>query len=299
MLCLGKQVSRNMFRVAGPVVYHQNFAGAGYHIYPHLTEHKLFGSGHIYVARSGDLVHLRHSPGSVCQGSNSLCPADPEDPVNTGKPCRRQHSRVYLPSRSGADHDDFTNTGNPGRHGVHHNARRIAGLASWDIDPNAVKGGHLLPDQDVRLFSGYPCLGFLLFVKAGNTLNRQLKGSHIIRRQRCNGCVNLCCCQLKPGNIGQPQPVKPVGVFKQGCIPICANRIDDAANRFQHLRRGLFAAGEDGAEAGIKIMVVNINKQHGVLTSYFLRHNHLGAIAGVAAPFKRLNFLSKVNNVNS
>ena len=82
---LGQQVGGHLVSPGAVVGDHQHLAGAGEGIDRHPAVHRLFGQGHVEVARACDHIHPRDRGGAVGQGSDRLGAADAVDLVNAGQ----------------------------------------------------------------------------------------------------------------------------------------------------------------------------------------------------------------------
>ena len=122
VLGLAEQVHGHPFGGRAAVGQHQDFRGAGNHVYAHGAEHALLGAGDIGIARSGDLVDLGHGLRAVGQRAHGLGAAYGERAVHAGHVGRGQHQRVLRALGRGNDHDDFADTGHMRRNRVHQHA---------------------------------------------------------------------------------------------------------------------------------------------------------------------------------
>ena len=123
MLCLGKQVCRNISRISCLICHNQDFTWS-------------------------------------CNGSkgcNCLCTADLVDLIHTGffgcNQCIRTYFSIFSRRRY---HDDLIHTGNLCRHHIHQYRRRINCLSSRHIHADSVKRSDLLPKNGSVRFTVKP-----------------------------------------------------------------------------------------------------------------------------------------------
>ena len=92
---LGEQIGRDEVRIRGAVGENDDFARAGDHVDVAHSENLALGLGHVQVARTHDLVHLRDAFGPVGEGGHGLGAADPVDFVESEHGGRGQYRRVH------------------------------------------------------------------------------------------------------------------------------------------------------------------------------------------------------------
>ena len=152
MFCLRQQICGNVARVCGLVCQHKDLTRSGDGIDADIAEHSLFCKCDIDVARSDDLVNLRHTLGSERHRSDRLCTADLVDLINASLFCGNEGGWIYLAilSRRGT-HDNARNACNLCRENIHKNGGRIYGFAARHVYTGDVKRSNLLSQNDAVL----------------------------------------------------------------------------------------------------------------------------------------------------
>jgi hypothetical protein len=123
VLGLRQQVRGDEGRARGLIGDDQDFRRAGRHVERGSVGIRcddLLGGSHPRVARTEDLVHLRHALGAEGHGGYGLCTAELEVLLDAAEPRRDQHGRVGAAVRARRRaHDSHRAAGNAGRHGQH------------------------------------------------------------------------------------------------------------------------------------------------------------------------------------
>ena len=159
MLCLGKQVCRNISRISCLICHNQDFTWSCNGINADMTVNCFLCKCYIDISRSYDLVNLRDTLCSVSKGCNCLCTADLVDLIHTGffgcNQCIRTYFSIFSRRRY---HDDLIHTGNLCRHHIHQYRRRINCLSSRHIHADSVKRSDLLPKNGSVRFTVKPAV---------------------------------------------------------------------------------------------------------------------------------------------
>ena len=122
------------------------------HVDGHVVEaHLLLGCHHILVARTENLIHLRHALRSVGHGADGLHATNLENLVHTSNAGSHQDGGVHAAFAvgRGAQHN-LPASGNLGRSGEHENRREQRGGATGDVETHLLDGRALLPAYDAR-----------------------------------------------------------------------------------------------------------------------------------------------------
>src|SRR4030042_814247 len=119
-------------RVIGNNYY---LAGPSKAFYVHSPVDHSLSCNHENVARTANLVHLRHGFGAEGQCGNSLSPAYFKDPTYSGDVSRHQRWRWNYPVFFGwRDHKNFFYSGYPCRYSRHQYCGGISGAAPRHIN---------------------------------------------------------------------------------------------------------------------------------------------------------------------
>src|SRR5205823_3564993 len=132
------------------------------------AKYELLRRSHVTVSWPRDLVYPRHGFGAVSERGDRLCPTNRID-FTYAKLTECSSDRGILVKRAwrGRDHDSW-DTGNLGRHYVHHHRRWIAGGPARNIQSNTLDGRDALAQPNTVFGFNLPRLLPLMFMKAPN-----------------------------------------------------------------------------------------------------------------------------------
>ncbi len=262
MFGLGKQVHGHPVRVRGAVADDENFRRAGDHIDTHPPEHLALGGGDIDVARPDDLVHRRHGGRTVRQRRHRLRAADGEHPVHPGDRRRGQHQVVELATRGGHHHDDFIDAGNPRRQGVHQHGRGIARLPPGHIDPDALHGRDLLPQQVARVIAILPAFLALVLVVGTDARRGLLQRIALIVVDARQGVGEPRGRHFQIRGPRRLKPVETARVFKQGLVAAPGHIGKNCRYRRIDLAVQLLVPGGEFGQPGVELGVSRVKPPH-------------------------------------
>ena len=134
MLGLRQQVCGNKIGSSRSVGQDNDLARTGDHVDIDLTEHKLFGCGHVNIPRPHNLIDFFDTLCAVSHGAYGLGSSDKKNLVNPGNIGRHDNIGIDLSPFCRGAHHDLSHTGHPCRYGIHEDRRGIRGLASRNID---------------------------------------------------------------------------------------------------------------------------------------------------------------------
>ncbi|MNF45084.1 hypothetical protein D3C84_262090 [compost metagenome] len=185
------------------------------------------GGGHIDVARTDHLVHLRHALGAVGQRGHGLGAADGEHPVDPGDAGGGQHQLVDFAARGRHHHHHFGDTGHLGRNGVHQHRRRIGRLAARHIQAGAIQRGDLLAEHGAVGLGVGPGVLLLPLVVEAHALGGLLQRRALLDTDAGQGQLQALARQDQLGHGGRLDAVEALGVLDQRGIAALAHALDD------------------------------------------------------------------------
>ena len=121
VLCLRKQICRNMSRIVCSVCNNKNFAGTRNHININSAENLLFSLCNKGITGTHNFINLGYTFCSVSKGSNRLRTTDFEDSVHPCNACRRKNNGLDFTFFCRSYHNNFRATCNFCRNAVHKN----------------------------------------------------------------------------------------------------------------------------------------------------------------------------------
>ena len=163
VLRLRDQIGRHVPHRGRPVGDDQHLGRPRQHVDPHRARDLALRLGDEAVPGPHDLVHPGDRRRAVGQRGDRLGPAHPEDPVHARQPRGRQH-HVRRSSRR-RRHDDIAHPGDRRGDRIHYYGGWIGGLASRNVDPDAIEGYDAHPQLCSRRPDGESRLELSLVIR--------------------------------------------------------------------------------------------------------------------------------------
>ncbi|MCY1526775.1 hypothetical protein D9M68_618150 [compost metagenome] len=227
VLGLGEQVHGDPVRIGAAVADHEDFRGAGDHVDADLAEHMALGGGDVDVARTDDLVDLRHALGAVGQRGHGLGAADGEDAVDTGDAGGGEDDLVDLATRGRHHHDHFGDAGDLGRNRVHQHRGRVGRLAARHVQAGAIQRGDLLAEHGAVGLGVAPGILLLLLVVAAHARRGVFQGFALGRGDAGQGQFQALARQDQVGHGFGFDAIETLGELHHGGVAAAAHGSDD------------------------------------------------------------------------
>ena len=172
MFSLRQQVGSSKHRVGCFVGNKTNFRRTGWHVYSHIVQgNLLLGSHDKLVARTENLINLRHALRTVSHGSDSLNATRLKNLAYARNLCRHEDSRVHLALfiRRSTQYYFFTSR-NLGRSSQHQNGAKERSSTSRDIQSHLLYSHTLLPAGYTRASFNLYTFKLLAMMECGNVM---------------------------------------------------------------------------------------------------------------------------------
>ena len=248
MLGLTEQVSGHDSGIALPVGDNQDLAGSGHHVDAYPAEDLLLRLSHKLVAGSHDLVHSGDGFCSVCQCSDRLGAAYPEDPVHAADLRRRKNIGVDLPVLAGGRHHaDLLHPGDLGRDGVHQDAGGIRCRASGDVKPHPLQRQHLLAHHDSVLVVEKEAVADLVLMESHDAVRRPEKN---LDQNRVGPAETLLHSSHAHFHRGDVRAVELLRISLESLVAVGPHVLQNSPDGFFHTGYRILP-GEDGFPFGL------------------------------------------------
>ena len=207
-----------------------------------MQRHLLFCSHHELVARTENLIHLRHRLRTVCHSTDSLYATGLEYSVHASYLRSHQYGRIHLAilSRRCAEHY-LPASCYLGRSGKHQHGREQRCRTAWDVKAHLLYGNALLPAGNTGGCLYLLAFELLRFVEGGNILMCQYEGLLQFRRHQC---LRFCYLVLGNGERFQPYLVKLLFVCLYGLVAVSlyvGQHVSHDAVQLRHIHLRPFA----------------------------------------------------------